>query len=89
VNALKTHAKQLYQKMVDYKRFAIALLAVGAFFYLGVIIPQEAKEAFSLNIMAAASMVFLLGSIYFFSVSKKLRSRLSEMDEGEDFLMKK
>jgi hypothetical protein len=86
---MKTHAKQLYEKMVDYKRFAIALLAVGAFFYLGVIIPQEAKEAFSLNIMAASSAVFLAGSIYFFSVSRKLRSKLSEMDEGEEFLMKK
>ncbi|MDP4154175.1 MAG: YrhC family protein, partial [Bacillota bacterium] len=33
---MKNEAKQLYEKMVDLKRFAVILLAAGVFFYLGV-----------------------------------------------------
>ncbi|MEH7887148.1 YrhC family protein, partial [Bacillus sp. JJ1609] len=29
------NAKQIYEKMVDYKQFATVLLTVGVFFYLG------------------------------------------------------
>ncbi|MBT2688007.1 hypothetical protein J7I93_07420 [Bacillus sp. ISL-47] len=86
---MKKEAKLLFEKMVDFKRFAIALLAVGSFFYLGLIIPDTANTMFELYIMAGSSSVFLFGSIYFFALSKRFRAKLDEMDEGREFLMKK
>ncbi|MFE8703255.1 YrhC family protein [Cytobacillus sp. FJAT-54145] len=82
------NAKELYEKMVDYKRFAMVLLAVGAFFYLGVIIPSE-KPMMDLYMMICASTLLLSGSILFFNFSKQMRKKLMEMEEGEEYLMKK
>lgn len=81
-------AKELYEYMIDFKRFGILLLTAGAFFYLGVIIPSE-KAMLDIYIMMAASTVFLFGSIFFFSFSKKYRKLLMEMEEGQDYLSKK
>jgi hypothetical protein len=86
---MKAQAKNLYEKMVDYKRFATVLLAVGAFFYLGVIIPNETKSAADLNIMILSSMSFIAVSILFFIQSKKYQIKLSEMEENQDVQMKK
>ncbi len=82
-------AKQLYDKMVDYKQFATIMLTVGAFFYLGIIIPSETKIMTDVYIATGASIVFLAGSIFFFSIAKKYRDQLNESDEGQEFLMKK
>ncbi|PLR78066.1 hypothetical protein CU633_07345 [Bacillus sp. V3-13] len=86
---MKHSAKHVYEKMVDFKRFGTILLSVGAFFYLGAIIPSAANTIGDLYMMMAASTGFLAGSIFFFTVSKQYRSKLSEMDEGEEYLMKK
>ncbi|MGZ4162186.1 MAG: YrhC family protein [Neobacillus sp.] len=86
---MKAQAKNLYEKMVDYKRFATVLLAVGAFFYLGVIIPNETKSAADLNIMILSSVSFIAVSILFFIQSKKCQIKLSEMEENQDVQMKK
>lgn len=86
---MKNEAKRLFEKMVDFKRFAIALLAVGSFFYLGLIIPDTANTMLELYIMAGSSAVFLIGSIFFFALSKHCRTKLNEMDDGQEFLMKK
>jgi hypothetical protein len=86
---MKNEAKRLFEKMVDFKRFAIALLAVGSFFYLGLIIPDTANTMMELYIMSGSSAVFLIGSIYFFAVSKHCRKKLNELDDGQEFLMKK
>jgi YrhC-like protein len=86
---MKAQAKNLYEKMVDYKQFATVLLAVGAFFYLGVIIPNETKSAADLNIMILSSMSFIAVSILFFIQSKKCQIKLSEMEENQDVQMKK
>ncbi|MDZ5470897.1 YrhC family protein (plasmid) [Bacillus sp. 31A1R] len=86
---MKKTAKQLHEKMVDFKRFAIVLLAAGVFFYLGVIIPTETKTVMDTNIMIIASTLFLIASMLLFVESKKARQKLMEMDEGEEYLMKK
>lgn len=85
---MKNEAKCLFEKMVDFKRFAIALLAVGSFFYLGLIIPDTANTMSELYTMAGSSAVFLTGSIYFFVLAKRCRTKLNETDEGQEFLMK-
>ncbi|WLR57621.1 YrhC family protein [Mesobacillus subterraneus] len=82
-------AKQLYDKMVDFKQFATVLLAVGAFFYLGIIIPSETKVMTDIYIATGASVGFLAGSVSFFSIAKKYRNQLVETEEGQELLMKK
>jgi hypothetical protein len=86
---INMNAKQLYAKMVDYKQFATVMLAVGAFFYLGTIIPSETKVMTDLYIATGASVGFLAGSILFFSIAKKYRNELSNSEEGQEMLMKK
>ncbi|WP_071460209.1 YrhC family protein [Bacillus massilinigeriensis] len=82
------NVKKLYERMVDFRMFGIVLLAVGSFFYFGMIIPDR-KSTLELYGNAGVSLGFLLFSILFFSFSKSLRKKLMETDEGQDYLMKK
>ncbi len=82
-------AKQLYEKMVDFKQFGKVLLAVGVFFYLGTIIPSETKVMTDIYIAIGASLGFLAGSILFFSFAKRYHNQLIESEEGQELLMKK
>lgn len=86
---MKIDVKNIYEKMVDFHRFATVLLAVGVFFYLGVIIPNIATTIKSQLVGIAGSLTLLLVSIFFFTISKKLRKKLEESDEGQNYLMKK
>ncbi|MDF2857278.1 MAG: putative rane protein [Neobacillus sp.] len=81
---MKQHSKIIYDKMVDFKRLAVLLLAVGVFFYLGSIIPSETKTMMDLNIMVFSSISFLLVAIIFFIQSKKCQSKLNEMENGQN-----
>jgi len=81
---VKQQTKVLYEKMVDFKRFGTVLLAVGIFFYLGVIIPVVTKTEFTLNLMVLASTSFIAISILFFIQSKQCQLKLLEIDENED-----
>ena len=86
---MKKEAKQLYEKMVDFKRFAITVLAAGVFFYLGSILPKETKTAMDVTIMTFTSLSFLSVSIGLFMRSKQYRQKLLELDEGEEYLLRK
>lgn len=81
---MKQDSKALYDKMVDFKRFAVLLLAVGVFFYLGVIIPSDTKTGMDINIMVISSITFLVVAIIFFTKSKKYKSKLNEMENGQN-----
>jgi hypothetical protein len=85
---MKIEAKNIYEKMIDFHRFASVLLAFGVFFYLGMIIPQETTTV-TMLVSAGGSMISLALSTLFFYESKKLRKRLEESEEGQDYLMKK
>jgi hypothetical protein len=85
---MKIDAKNIYDKMVDYHRFACVLLAIGVFLYLGMIIPENITTQKQL-ISAGGSISFIAGSLFFFFRSKKLRKKLEETDEGQEYLMKK
>jgi hypothetical protein len=74
--------KNIYEKMVDFKQFAVVLLAVGVFFFLGVIIPSDSKSEMDVNIMMIASMSFLALSILLFIQSKQCQLKLMDMEEG-------
>ena len=80
---MKQQSKILQDKMVDFKHFGIVLLAVGVFFYLGVIIPFDNKSELDINIMMVSSMSFLAVSIFFFIQSKLCQHKLTEMDQDQ------
>lgn len=86
---MKQQTKKLYEKMVDFKRFALTLFAFGVFFYFGVIIPSEMKSVMDTNIMILLSMSFLAVSILFFIQFKQCQMKLSEMEDGHDHSAKK
>jgi predicted MFS family arabinose efflux permease len=74
--------KKIYEKMVDFRQFAVVLLAVGVFFFLGVIIPSDTKSEMDVNIMMIASMSFLAVSILLFIQSKQCQIKLMDMEDG-------
>ena len=82
-------AKQYYEKMVDFKQYARVMLAVSAFFYLGVVIPSIEKNQTDLMILMVATSFLLAGSILFLFRSKTYYKKLLEMEEGQEFLIKK
>jgi len=71
--------KDLMGKIADFKRFAIVLLAVGVFFYLGVIIPAPDKTETNIAAMMMMTAACLGGSIFFFTKVKKLKNILNEL----------
>jgi hypothetical protein len=85
---MKNQVKQLYEKMVDLKRFAVILLAAGAFFYLGVIIPSDTKSTMDVNIMIIASTAFIAVSLLLFINVKLCREKLLAMEEDNEVLKK-
>ncbi|RFU65794.1 YrhC family protein [Peribacillus glennii] len=76
-----TRASQIHGKVVDFQRFAVTLLCVSVFFYLGSVIPSEGKTMFITYGMMGATVVFLIGSAIFFTLSKKYKNILSDNDE--------
>ncbi|MFT8322578.1 MAG: YrhC family protein [Bacillus sp. (in: firmicutes)] len=76
--------KYLTEKMVDYKRFATVLLAVGVFFYLGVIIPAIEKSQMNTEIMMLMTMLCLGASIFFFAKAKKFQQHINEIKDEEN-----
>jgi len=82
-------AKRYYEKMVDYKQFARVMIALSAFLYLGVIIPTVEKNQTDLIIMMTVTTIFLIGSILFLIRSKSYHQKLLNMEEGQEFLIKK
>lgn len=86
---MNKQAKHLYERMIDFKRFASIVLAAGVFFYLGTIIPSETKSTIDINSMIIASLTFLALSIFLFTRSKQYRQQLLEHEEGQEYLLKK
>jgi predicted MFS family arabinose efflux permease len=76
--------KKIYEKMVDFKQFAVVLLAVGVFFYLGVIIPSDSKSEMDVNIMMISSISFLAVSILLFIQSKQCQLKIRDMEDGNN-----
>ena len=81
---MEKQTKKIYEKMVDFRQFAVVLLAVGVFFFLGVIIPSDSKSEMDVNIMMIASMSFLALSILFFIQSKQCQLKLMDMEDGNN-----
>ena len=80
-------AKQLFEKMIDFRQFGIVLLTVGAFFYIGSILPSDSNTMTDQYISLGACAVFLSISGLFFTLSKNCKAKLAETEEGQEFLM--
>ncbi|WP_445490271.1 YrhC family protein [Niallia sp. 03133] len=76
--------KSLIEKMVDFKRFATVLLAVGVFFYLGVVIPTLDKTEWNTAVMMMMTAACLGASIFFFSKAKQYQKKINELNNDED-----
>lgn len=77
----------MFERMSDYRNFGIVLLAVGALFFIGSIIPSDGQVMVDKYISTVASSVFLVISIIFFTLSKSYRNKLNETEEGQEYLM--
>ncbi|MDP4162903.1 MAG: YrhC family protein [Bacillota bacterium] len=86
---MKSQAKVIYEKMVDFKRFAIILLATGSFLYLGILIPSDSQTHLNTTGLMIFSLALLAASAIFFLRSKKCQSMLLETEDGEEYLSKK
>ncbi|CAH0138931.1 hypothetical protein SRABI96_00429 [Peribacillus sp. Bi96] len=82
-NGKKQSAAMLRSKMVDFKQFAITLLCVGTFFYLGTILPSGDKAMMDTYVYMGATIMFLGISILFFRLSNKYKKTLAEMDDQD------
>lgn len=82
-NRKKQTVALLRSKMADFKYFAITLLCVGSFFYLGTILPSSDKAIIDTYVYMGATITFLGISIVFFSLSKKYKRILAEMDDQD------
>ncbi|SIQ24442.1 YrhC-like protein [Peribacillus simplex] len=82
-NRKKQTVALLRSKMVDFKQFAITLLCVGSFFYLGTILPSGDKAMIGTYVYMGATITFLGMSIVFFSLSKKYKKILADMDDQD------
>jgi hypothetical protein len=82
VTKQKAKVSQMQEKMMDFKRFAVTLLCVGAFFYLGSIIPSEGNTLIRTYVIMGATTAFLFASIIFFLISSKYKKILAENNES-------
>ena len=70
------NGEKLTAKMMDYRHFAIILLCVGSFFYLGTILPSEGKTLSSTYGYLFASVLFLIASAACFLQATKCKKIL-------------
>ena len=82
---MNNNGEKLTAKMTDYRRFAIILLCVGSFFYLGTILPSVGKTPYSTNGYLLSSVLFLIASIACFLQATKCKKNLSEIEEKDSF----
>lgn len=73
---MNNNGEKFTAKMTDYRRFAIILLCVGSFFYLGTILPSEGKTLYSTIGYLLASVLFLIASIICFLQAIKCKKQL-------------
>ncbi|MGE6259492.1 YrhC family protein [Heyndrickxia sporothermodurans] len=82
-------AKILYEKMNDYKRFAVISLALSAFLYLGFVIPMDGRTINKTYTLMIGTVLLLAISVRFFIIANRCRKILLDSEEGQKYLTKK
>lgn len=70
--------KKVMEQMTDCRRTGLLCLFVSAFLYAGTLIPGYSTVQWKLEVLAAASLVFLLSAVFFCWRMTKLKKRLNE-----------
>ncbi|MBM6619671.1 YrhC family protein [Bacillus sp. RD4P76] len=73
--------KSLQDKITDFTRFGMVLLAVSVFLFIGTLIPNEGKSMIQTYLMLGTNFILLGAAFYFFQKSVKLKNKLVEMQE--------
>ncbi|MFC0270088.1 YrhC family protein [Metabacillus herbersteinensis] len=72
--------KKLRPLMIDFKRYAHALLAVSVFLYIGVLIPEQGQDSSIKDlVLMVTTLVFLIGSFTCFKISLKYKKQLDKL----------
>lgn len=77
--------KELVAKIMDFRRFAITLLCIGSFFFLGTILPAEENTLASTNGYMLASVAFLTASVVCFLQSSRYKKQLAESEQTDTY----
>ncbi|WP_419881465.1 YrhC family protein [Peribacillus sp. B-H-3] len=75
----KEQTKVLMAKMHDFKRFAMILLCIGSFFYIGTILPNPNITMANTYAYMITSTASLLVSVLFFMKAKTYKRHLDEI----------
>ncbi|WP_243290636.1 YrhC family protein [Bacillus sp. FJAT-47783] len=75
--------QQINELMVDFKHYAFVLLALSAFLYMGLFIPDEYVRRSSGEevVLLSITTVLLTASVYCFQRSLKYQKQLKNIDE--------
>ena len=75
--------KTLKEKMTDYTRYSMILLAVSVFLYIGVAFQHAGKEPYQIFSMMGVTVVFLTLSFTFIFKARKIKKQLQEQDDKD------
>jgi hypothetical protein len=73
--------KRLRALIIDFRQYAITLLAVSVFFYLGCVLPDQEKKGIYDSVLMIATALFLIGSIICFERSSNYKKQLEKQSE--------
>ncbi|WP_246940621.1 YrhC family protein [Bacillus pinisoli] len=74
--------KEIKDKITDFNRFGMVLLAVSVFLFIGVLIPsEEGREMTQMTVMMASTIVLLIASFLFFKKAVTYKKKISELEE--------
>ncbi|MFT4412724.1 YrhC family protein [Fredinandcohnia humi] len=71
--------KNLRSKITDYTNFAYVLLAISAFLYIGVIIPEE-RSSFQLFALMGSTIIFLGVAFGLLMLVLKYKKQIDEIE---------
>lgn len=71
--------KSLRLKMLDYQRFSFIFMFLGAFLYIGTIIPFAGKTEMKTNMLTFASLAIIIVSLLFYWRMRKAKDELNKI----------
>ncbi|MBM7660736.1 putative permease [Bacillus mesophilus] len=77
---MNSNVKAIQDKVTDFNRFGMVLLAVSVFMFIGVLIPSEGKEMQQTSVMMIATILFLAASFFSFKKATSYKKQLNELD---------
>ncbi|MED4016440.1 YrhC family protein [Sutcliffiella cohnii] len=73
--------QKLKTRMKDYQRYAMILMTVSVFLYIGVAFQHAGKEPFQIYLMMGTTSLFLALAIFFVFQTRKLKKLINEQQE--------